>query len=254
MSPRAPFRPKPPRHPVSPPRPVLPYSAPPRPGCPITASSIGQRWAMGRGGLLLLLLLLMMMMMRAAPRGAEGSCRPQASCEECISSHPRCAWCEEPEFPGGAQMETSRCAPREALERAGCPPGAIVDPHGSLRVLRDTERGDGGGQLRPHSVEMELRAGEELSFAVRFRRARAVPVDLYFLLDLSYSMRDDLQLLQRLGTELLHALHNASSAARIGATLSPPPPPDPTPTPTPMPHTAPSIPPSTPIRTANPNS
>ncbi|XP_015705848.1 integrin beta-7 isoform X4 [Coturnix japonica] len=171
---------------------------------------------MGRGGLLLLLLLLMMMMMRAAPRGAEGSCRPQASCEECISSHPRCAWCEEPEFPGGAQMETSRCAPREALERAGCPPGAIVDPHGSLRVLRDTERGDGGGQLRPHSVEMELRAGEELSFAVRFRRARAVPVDLYFLLDLSYSMRDDLQLLQRLGTELLHALHNASSAARIG--------------------------------------
>ena len=67
---------------------------------------------------------------------------------------------------------------------------------------------------------------------MRFRRARAVPVDLYFLLDLSYSMRDDLRLLQRLGTELLHALHNASSAARIGATLSP----SPTPTPTPPQH------------------
>lgn len=168
---------------------------------------------MGRGGLLLLLLLPLL---RAAPREAGGSCRPQPSCEECISSHPQCAWCEEPDFSGGAQMEASRCAPRAALERAGCPPGAIVDPRGSLRVLRDTERGDGGGQLQPHSVEMELRAGEELSFAVRFRRARAVPVDLYFLLDLSYSMRDDLRLLQRLGTELLHALHNASSAARIG--------------------------------------
>lgn len=64
------------------------------------------------------------------------------------------------DFSGGAQMEASRCAPRAALERAGCPPGAIVDPRGSLRVLRDTERGDGGGQLQPHSVEMELRAGE----------------------------------------------------------------------------------------------
>ena len=64
------------------------------------------------------------------------------------------------DFPGGAEMEASRCAPREALEHAGCPPGAIVDPRGSLRVLRDTEGGDGRGQLRPHSVEMELRAGE----------------------------------------------------------------------------------------------
>ena len=73
---------------------------------------------------------------------------------------------------------------------------------------------------------------------MRFRRARAVPVDLYFLLDLSYSMRDDLRLLQRLGTELLHALHNASSAARIGATLSPAPTHTPTP-PRPHPNTDP---------------
>lgn len=73
---------------------------------------------------------------------------------------------------------------------------------------------------------------------MRFRRARAVPVDLYFLLDLSYSMRDDLRLLQRLGTELLHALHNASSAARIGATLSPAPTSTPTP-PRPHPNTDP---------------
>ena len=73
---------------------------------------------------------------------------------------------------------------------------------------------------------------------MRFRRARAVPVDLYFLLDLYYSMRDDLRLLQRLGTELLHALHNASSAARIGATLSPAPTSTPTP-PRPHPNTDP---------------
>ena len=83
--------------------------------------------------------------------------------------------------------------------------------------------------------------GEELSFAVRFRRARAVPVDLYFLLDLSYSMRDDLRLLQRLGSELLRALHNASSAARIGAT----------PPPTPVPKSRPS---ATPAPAAKPGS
>ncbi|KAM9616506.1 LOW QUALITY PROTEIN: integrin beta-7 [Morphnus guianensis] len=172
---------------------------------------------MGRpGGLLLLPLLL------AAPGGAgAGSCEPQASCEACVRSHPRCAWCEDPDFTRGGQAEASRCAPREALERAGCPPRAVVEPRGSVRVLEDEELGPGGGrggptQLRPQSIQLLLRPGEEQSFQVRFRRAQGHPVDLYYLMDLSYSMRDDLENVRKLGSDLLAALRNVTSSVRIG--------------------------------------
>ncbi|KAM9260132.1 integrin beta-7 [Morus bassanus] len=172
---------------------------------------------MGRpGGLLLLPLLL------AAPGGAgAGSCEPQASCEACVRSHPRCAWCEHPEFTRGGQAEGTRCAPREALERAGCPPGAVVEPRGGVWVLQDQELGPGGGrgaptQLRPQSVRLLLRPGEEQSFQVRFRRVQGHPVDLYYLMDLSYSMRDDLEHVRKLGSDLLAALRNVTSSVRIG--------------------------------------
>lgn len=51
---------------------------------------------------------------------------------------------------------------------------------------------------------------------MRFRRAGGLPLDLYYLMDLSYSMRDDLHTLRRLGSDLLAALRNASASVRIG--------------------------------------
>ncbi|XP_074785657.1 integrin beta-7 [Athene noctua] len=173
---------------------------------------------MGRAGGLLLLPLLLV-----APGGAgAGSCEPQATCEACVRSHPRCAWCEDPDFTRGGQAEATRCAPREALELAGCPPGAVVEPRGGVRVLEDEELRPGGAQggppiqLRPQSVQLLLRPGEERSFRVRFRRAGGHPVDLYYLMDLSYSMRDDLAHVRRLGRDLLAALRNVTPSVRIG--------------------------------------
>ncbi|CAM9940295.1 unnamed protein product [Bubo scandiacus] len=84
---------------------------------------------------------------------------PHATCEACVRSHPRCAWCEDP---------------------------------------------------------LLLRPGEERSFRVRFRRAGGHPVDLYYLMDLSYSMRDDLAHVRRLGRDLLAALRNVTPSVRIG--------------------------------------
>ncbi|XP_057279577.1 integrin beta-7-like, partial [Pezoporus wallicus] len=178
-------------------RPRLPPSSPP---VPITV-------AMGRAGGLLLLPLLLVV-----PGGAGAErCELLASCDECVRMHPRCAWCEQPGF-------LPRCAPPEVLEGAGCPPEAVVLPRGSLRVLQDLELLPGGEQvpLRPQRVRMWLLPGEEQSFQVRFRRPEGHPVDLYYLMDLSYSMRDDLETIRGLGSDLMDTLRNFSSSVRIG--------------------------------------
>lgn len=53
-------------------------------------------------------------------------------------------------------------------------------------------------------------------FEVKFRRAMGYPIDLYYLMDLSYSMLDDLEKVKKLGGELLRALESTTPSRRIG--------------------------------------
>lgn len=54
-----------------------------------------------------------------------------------------------------------------------------------------------------------------------FRRAKGYPIDLYYLMDLSYSMLDDLINVKKLGGDLLRALNEITESGRIGE--APPP-------------------------------
>lgn len=49
-----------------------------------------------------------------------------------------------------------------------------------------------------------------------FRRAKGYPIDLYYLMDLSYSMLDDLNNVKKLGGDLLRALNEITESGRIG--------------------------------------
>lgn len=46
------------------------------------------------------------------------------------------------------------------------------------------------------------------------------PIDLYYLMDLSYSMLDDLEKVKKLGGELLRALESTTPSRRIGEPVS----------------------------------
>lgn len=59
-------------------------------------------------------------------------------------------------------------------------------------------------------------------FEVKFRRAMGYPIDLYYLMDLSYSMLDDLEKVKKLGGELLRALESTTPSRRIGEPASGP--------------------------------
>lgn len=48
------------------------------------------------------------------------------------------------------------------------------------------------------------------------KRVQDYPIDLYYLMDLSYSMKDDLENIRNLGLEVVTAMKNITSAVRIG--------------------------------------
>lgn len=51
-------------------------------------------------------------------------------------------------------------------------------------------------------MSMRLRAGEEHTFEYRVFEPLDTPVDLYILMDFSYSMSDDLENLKKMGDKL----------------------------------------------------
>ncbi|EMP26993.1 Integrin beta-2, partial [Chelonia mydas] len=59
-------------------------------------------------------------------------------------------------------------------------------------------------------------AGQPAEFNVTFRRAEGYPIDLYYLMDLSYSMHDDLEKVKKLGGDLLAALNSITTSGQIG--------------------------------------
>lgn len=58
--------------------------------------------------------------------------------------------------------------------------------------------------------------GEPQTFSLKFKRAEDYPIDLYYLMDLSYSMKDDLENVKSLGTSLMSKMKNITSDFRIG--------------------------------------
>lgn len=57
-------------------------------------------------------------------------------------------------------------------------------------------------QIKPQKVSLELRPGQPTSFKVSVKPAPNFPVDLYFLMDVSASLKDDLAKLQTLGAKI----------------------------------------------------
>lgn len=53
-------------------------------------------------------------------------------------------------------------------------------------------------------------------FQLKFKRAEDYPIDLYYLMDLSFSMKDDLENVKNLGTDLMKKMQKITSDFRIG--------------------------------------
>ncbi|XP_031650535.1 integrin beta-7 isoform X8 [Oncorhynchus kisutch] len=146
--------------------------------------------------------------------GLDRRCLSKPTCTECLRSL-GCAWCKQKDFLAQGEPDERRCDREEALRKRHCSDGQVLNPQPAIRSRAEEPMGS-GVQLEPQNLHLKLRVGMPQSFEVRFRRAEVYPIDLYYLMDLSFSMKDDLKNIRNLGREVATAMKNITSAVRIG--------------------------------------
>ncbi|XP_047188199.1 integrin beta-1 isoform X1 [Scophthalmus maximus] len=150
------------------------------------------------------------------------------SCGECIQVAETCGWCSDQNFLTVGESKSARCDDLESLKKRSCAVAQIENPRGSIVVDKDTpvtnRKKDGTEklnpeqitQIQPQKLTLTLRSGEPQTFELKFKRAEDYPIDLYYLMDLSYSMKDDLENVKNLGTDLMREMQEITSDFRIG--------------------------------------
>uniref|UniRef100_A0A8C0UY49 Integrin beta n=1 Tax=Cyanistes caeruleus TaxID=156563 RepID=A0A8C0UY49_CYACU len=133
------------------------------------------------------------------------------SCTECIRVDKDCSFCTDEVRPC-----RPRCDLRENLLRSGCGEASIVYSQGEMRTLKVINTSLQRTQVSPQAMFMRLRAGEEMSFDMDVFQPKESPVDLYILMDFSYSMSDDLDNLKSMGHNLADFLKALTSNYTIG--------------------------------------
>lgn len=120
-------------------------------------------------------------------------------------------------------MKSPRCMEKSELEKYNCREKFIEENRKlSQNLLRNENLSDfsktnsNAHQLRPQWVKLNLRKNEVQVVKMKFRPAKNYPLDLYYLMDLTWSMKDDKETLVRIGGGLAKALNNLTENTRLG--------------------------------------
>ncbi|GLD49064.1 integrin beta-3-like protein [Lates japonicus] len=148
--------------------------------------------------------------------------RGVTTCQQCLAVHPSCAWCSQEVF-GKKGSSVSRCDLKKNLLDGGCGATSLEFPSSTLTIQKDAPLSDKASgtaeivtQIKPQKIHMVLRPGDTKRFTVSVKQVEDYPVDLYYLMDLSYSMKDDLARLRTLGSELAVTMGRTTSNLRMG--------------------------------------
>lgn len=120
-------------------------------------------------------------------------------------------------------MTTPRCMSKNELIVFNCRPNFIQESKELVQnVLSDITLGDyshnnfDASQIRPQKLKLNLKKGYSQHVKMTFRAAKNYPLDLYYLMDLTWSMKDDKETLAQMGGSLAKALNNLTTNNRLG--------------------------------------
>ncbi|PRD21894.1 UNVERIFIED_CONTAM: mys [Trichonephila clavipes] len=183
-------------------------------------------------------LLLIPICYAQAPEKLTGNpCISKETCGDCITADPECAWCSQEDFT----LDGSRRCDYTGNLRGRCADEHIVMPGQEMKKNKDLELSSKGAregeavQIKPQEITLKLRPrllcididkywvkitlfyiDSPFPLVVEFRQAEDYPVDLYYLMDLSNSMKDDKDKLAELGNKLSNEMGQITSNFRLG--------------------------------------
>ncbi|XP_019748462.1 integrin beta-1-like [Hippocampus comes] len=142
------------------------------------------------------------------------------SCDECIQVDKSCGWCAEEEFFYFHGSKSTRCDDVESLKARRCNVVKIENPRGSILINENKPfsnwNKDEIVQMQPQKLSLTLRSGEPQTFDLKFKRTEDYPLDVYFLMDQSFSKKDDLDNAKNLGLDIISQIQSFTSDYRIG--------------------------------------
>lgn len=146
-------------------------------------------------------------------------CTHAESCGSCIRLSDKCAWCSTENHPRGVP----RCDILANLKRH-CPEKDISNPLAKSTITKDAQWTSGDQnkppvQVKPQEISFTLRPNELVKFQLSFKQQSNYPVDLYFLLDLSYGIGRDIEAQQRLislGRDIPISMQNITNNFKLG--------------------------------------
>uniref|UniRef100_A0A3P9LA71 Integrin beta n=1 Tax=Oryzias latipes TaxID=8090 RepID=A0A3P9LA71_ORYLA len=166
--------------------------------------------------------LLLSLILRYWIHTVEGSCSEGSvvTCDDCLQLSANCAWCTEENFTDWFSV-SQRCDTLNSLLEKGCDRTHIYFPVSEAQILQDRplEKKPGAGnqtQISPQKMSLKLRPGSEVTFQVKIKHTEDYPVDIYYLMDLSASMFDDLGMIKNLGSTLSKEMAKLTSKFRMG--------------------------------------
>uniref|UniRef100_A0A8C4KMK0 Integrin beta n=1 Tax=Dromaius novaehollandiae TaxID=8790 RepID=A0A8C4KMK0_DRONO len=134
------------------------------------------------------------------------------TCTKCLALGPECGWCAQEDFMADA-TQTGRCDTVFNLKKRGCQSDFVENPTVHVTIPSDHETNT---QVTPGKVSVQLRPGSEANFILKVRPLEKYPVDLYYLVDVSASMHNNIEKLNSVGFALSKKMENISIDFRLG--------------------------------------
>ncbi|XP_032222767.2 integrin beta-1-A isoform X2 [Nematostella vectensis] len=139
-------------------------------------------------------------------------CKKKLTCGECIQTSPECGWCEDLNYFWGGQP-SPRCNDLQSHREKFCK--RVANPKSSFDTSTDSPLDD-RVKVSPQNMTLNLRPGQPTTFKVKVRMPENYPVDLYYLMDLSGSMLEDIAQVKTLGQKIADEMANITTRFRLG--------------------------------------
>ncbi|XP_060070734.1 integrin beta-PS-like [Ylistrum balloti] len=148
-------------------------------------------------------------------------CIEADTCGSCMEKGKDCAFCTATFYD---KENLPRCDLKSNHIKRNCQGEDLYAPDSDLTPIRDDNVRNGGEnidvepaiQIQPQELRLKIRPNDPQKFKLTFRLAEDYPVDLYYLMDLSYSMKDDKERLALLGTDIANKMKGITKNFQLG--------------------------------------